>query len=65
MRTFDFLGFSNNASLWVFADLLDLNNDPTFQKVCPKTRIVDPVDFLEAVEEWEAGGATSEETGDA
>jgi putative toxin-antitoxin system toxin component, PIN family len=44
------------------ADLLDLNNNPTFQKVCPKTRIVDPVDFLEAVEEWEAGGATSEET---
>jgi putative PIN family toxin of toxin-antitoxin system len=33
-------------------DLLYLNDDPTFQRLCPHTRIVSPVEFLQAVAEW-------------
>jgi len=33
-------------------DLLHLNDDPTFQRLCPHTRIVSPVEFLQAVAEW-------------
>jgi putative PIN family toxin of toxin-antitoxin system len=44
------------------ADLLDLNDDPTFQRVCPHTRIVNPVTFLQAVTDWEDSQTTAEDT---
>ena len=30
-------------------DLLDLDSDPTFRRLCPHTRIVDPVTFLQSL----------------
>ena len=32
------------------ADLLDLNDDPTFRHLCPNTRVVDPIEFMREIE---------------